>query len=563
MLTLYDTARRRKVPFEPIDPAQVRIYSCGPTIYDYAHIGNFRSFVSADVLKRYLEYRGFEVLHVMNLTDIDDRIAERVQQEGISLREFTDRFAEGFFADLQTLNVVPAKHYPRATNHIAEMLDLTQILLDKGMAYRREGSVYYSISKFPGYGEFARIDTAGMQDGARVDSDDYDKENVRDFVLWKGWTEKDGDVVWDSPFGRGRPGWHLECSAMSRKYLGEEFDIHTGGVDLVFPHHQNEIAQSEGASGKPFVRFWMHNEFLNINGTKISKSLGNHIRLKDIGSAAEIKGFRYLLATSHYRTLLNFSDAAVRSSMAAQQRLAKVRGRVREIGAVSRGPGDRLWQDRISAARKGFEEGMDDDLNSPRAIAAVFGLIHHVERHLSNGDLKPENAGAVVSFLDEINQVFGIFYEPRGEGDEKQTDLPPELIALFRRRLKAREDRKWDLADRLRDELGAAGVEVRDGREGSTWEWKRSPNRPLKNRRIPKNRKDLECRVCVAVKWTMGAIFSYIETSSKRVTEKFQTAAHSAKELKNAFTTSNPVIAVFKESRLFQQPANVPSHELV
>ena len=474
MLKLYDTATRRQVPFEPINPTQVRMYSCGPTIYDYAHIGNFRSFVFADVLKRYLKYRGFEVLHVMNLTDVDDRIAERVRGEGISLREFTGCFAEGFFADLASLNVDPADHYPRATDHIVEMLDLIQTLLEKGLAYRRDGSVYYSISRFPGYGEFARIDTAGMQDGARVDSDDYDKENVRDFVLWKGWTEKDGDVVWDSPFGRGRPGWHLECSAMSRKYLGEEFDIHTGGVDLVFPHHQNEIAQSEGASGKPFVRLWMHNEFLNINGTKISKSLGNHIRLQDIGSAAEIMGFRYLLATSHYRTLLNFSDAAVRSSMSAQQRLAKIRDRVREISAACRGPGDGLWQDRIAATREGFERGMDDDLNSPRAIAAVFGLIHHVERNLSHGDLKPEDAGAVVSFLDEINHVLGIFYEIPGEGKENQMDLPAELKSLFRRRLQARQDREWDLADQLREELRASGVEIRDSREGSTWEWNRS-----------------------------------------------------------------------------------------
>ena len=415
MLTLFDTATRRKAPFEPIDPGQVRIYSCGPTIYDFAHIGNFRSFVFADVLKRYLKYRGFKVIHVMNLTDVDDRIAEHVQREGVSLREFTDRFAEGFFFDLETLNVEPADYYPRATDHIVEMLDLIQTLLDKGLAYRRDGSVYFSISKFPRYGEFARIDTAGMQDGARVDSDDYDKENVRDFVLWKGWTKKDGDVVWDSPFGRGRPGWHLECSAMSRKYLGEEFDIHTGGVDLVFPHHQNEIAQSEGASGRPFVRLWMHNEFLNINGAKISKSLGNHIRLQDIGSAAEIRGFRYLLATSHYRTLLNFSDAAVRSSMSAQQRLAKVRDRVLEIASSGQGPADSVWQGRIGAAREEFEEGMDDDLNSPRAIAAVFGLIHHVERHLSNGDLKPENAGAVFSFLNEINRVLGIFSKFTGK----------------------------------------------------------------------------------------------------------------------------------------------------
>ena len=471
MLTFFDTATRRKVPFEPIDPVQVRIYSCGPTIYDFAHIGNFRSFVFADVLKRYLEYRGFEVLHVMNLTDVDDRIAEQVQREGVSLREFTDRFAEGFFSDLKTLNVLPADYYPRATDHIVEMVDLIRALLDKGLAYRRDGSVYFSISKFPGYGEFARIDTAGMQDGARVDSDDYDKENVRDFVLWKGWTEEDGDVVWDSPFGRGRPGWHLECSAMSRKYLGEEFDIHTGGVDLVFPHHQNEIAQSEGASGKAPVRLWMHNEFLNIDGAKISKSLGNHIRLQDIGSAAEVRGFRYLLATSHYRTLLNFSDAAVRSSMSAQQRLAKTRGRVQELADPGKGPADSTWQGRIAAAREGFEAGMDDDLNSPRAIAAVFGLVHDVERHLSDGDLKPENAGAILSFLDEINRVLGIFFEIPGEGDQKRADLPPELEALFRRRLQARETRDWNLADQLRDELGAAGVEVRDSREGSTWEW--------------------------------------------------------------------------------------------
>lgn len=476
MLTFYDTGSRRKVPFEPMNPSQVRIYSCGPTIYDFAHIGNFRSFVFADVLKRYLKYRGFGVLHVMNLTDVDDRIAEHVRREGVSLREFTDRFAEGFFSDLENLNVAPADYYPRATDHIVEMLDMIQTLLDRGLAYRRDGSVYFSISKFPSYGEFARIDNVGMQDGARVDSDDYDKENVRDFVLWKGWTEKDGDVVWDSPFGRGRPGWHLECSAMSRKYLGEEFDIHTGGVDLVFPHHQNEIAQSEGASGKPFVRLWMHNEFLNINGAKISKSLGNHIRLQDIGSAAVIKGFRYLLATSHYRTLLNFSDAAVRSSMSAQQRLAKVRDRLQEIAAACRGPGDRVWQDRITAAREGFEEGMDDDLNSPRAVAAVFGLIHHVEGNLSNSDLEPENAGAVLSFLDKINRVLGIFYEIGGETEGKRTDLPPELEALFRRRLQAREDRDWNLADQLRDELGAAGVEVRDSREGSTWEWMESQN---------------------------------------------------------------------------------------
>lgn len=474
MLTLYDTAARQKVPFTSLEPDKVRMYSCGPTIYDYAHIGNFRSFMFADILKRYLRYLGYEVFHVMNLTDVDDRIAERVRDEGIPLREFTDRFAQQFFDDLEILNVTPADRYPRATDHIAEMVELTEKLLDKGIAYNREGSVYYSIAKFPNYGEFARLDTEGMQDGARVDSDDYDKNNVRDFVLWKGWTEKDGDVAWDSPFGRGRPGWHLECSAMSKKYLGEEFDIHTGGIDLVFPHHQNEIAQSEGVSGKPFVRQWMHNAFLNINGTKLSKSLGNHIRVRDIGSAEEICAFRFLVATSHYRTVLNYSDEVINASVSALKRLRRVRATVNDVEDAVPNP-DPVWEERIEIARSNFREGMDDDLNCPKAIAAVFGLVHHVEKALGDEGLNPENASAVGKYLEEINGVLGIFYEIEGAGadeDKHEMELSNELQDLFERRLKARSDKDWALADELRDELAAAGVIVQDSQEGSTWQWK-------------------------------------------------------------------------------------------
>ena len=474
MLTLFDSATREKTDFDPIDPGKVRIYSCGPTIWDYAHIGNFRSFVFADVLKRYLRYRGFDVHHVMNLTDIDDRIADRVQAEGVSLRGYTERYAKAFFDDLEALNIVPAEEYPRATEHIDDMVELIGILLEKGVAYRRDDSVYFAISKFADYGRFARLDTAGMQDGARVDSDDYDKENARDFVLWKGWAEKDGDIGWDSPFGRGRPGWHLECSAMSKRYLGDQFDIHTGGIDLIFPHHQNEIAQSEAASGRQFVRLWMHNEFLNIDGTKISKSLGNHIRLQDIGTEQEIRGFRFMLVTSHYRTLLNYSDQAIQASVSALHRLRRVRRRLADMSesVPDSGASDR-WLEVVGAARTGFVEAMDDDLNSPRAIAAVFGLVNQVEKPLTDGDLTAADASVTHAFLDEVDRVFGIFYgSDQEDGRPQPPQLPSELQTLFDRRLDARHKKEWDLADELRNKLEDSGVEVRDGPEGSTWAWK-------------------------------------------------------------------------------------------
>ena len=479
MIVFYDTLSRQKKLFEPLQPDQVRMYSCGPTVWDHAHIGNFRAFLFPDVLKRYLQYRGYDVHHVMNLTDVDDRIAQRVRQEGVSLREYTDEYIQGFFGDLEALNVRRADLYPRATDHIEEMVALVARLRDRGVAYERDGSVYYSIQQFPGYGEFAHLDAGGMLAGARVDTDKYDKDDARDFVLWKAWTEEDGDVAWDSPFGRGRPGWHIECSAMSMKYLGESFDIHTGGVDLIFPHHQNEIAQSEGATGKPYVRFWMHNEFVNIDGEGMSKSLGNQLTLKQMAESPEdVRAFRYLVVTSHYRTILNFTKQTLEGARSALRRLTRFRERVAKLGGCAEAaataptsPALPAWQEVVETATRGLQEGMDDDLNAPRALAAVWGLVNEGEKALARGEMGPGDAAAVLGFLEDVDRVFGFFYRLDGEKSVPR-ELPDELAALIEEREVARADKNWARADELRDVLDQARVVVRDGPGGTEWSWK-------------------------------------------------------------------------------------------
>lgn len=472
MIHFYDTAKREKRLFEPLEAGQVRIYTCGPTVWDYAHIGNFRSFMFADVLKRYLRFRGFEVRHVMNLTDVDDRIAQKVRDEGVSLREFTDRYVEAFFSDAASLNIERADVYPRATDHIDEMIALIAALLERGVAYERSGSVYYSIKQFPDYGKFAQLDLSGMQDGVRVDSDKYDKDDVRDFVLWKAWTAEDAEVGWDSPFGKGRPGWHLECSAMSTKYLGNLFDIHTGGIDLVFPHHQNEIAQSEGASGEPFVRYWMHNEFMNIGGKEMSKSSGNQLLLADLGGQADIAALRYMVVSSHYRTQCNFTTETLEASKSALQRLTRLQRQLSECVSAATEGGETVeggpWTALAASSRLGFIEAMDDDLNAPRAFAALFGLVNEVEKSLRRSELSLGGAREALQFLGEVDEVFGIFY---GEDpvSRSQSELTPELVQLLEARNQARLAKDWELADRLRDELHKHGIAVTDTPEGSSW----------------------------------------------------------------------------------------------
>ena len=456
------------------------MYSCGPTVWDFSHIGNFRCFLFYDVLKRYLQYRGFHVEHVMNLTDVDDRIVQQVNERKTTLEAYVQTYIDGFFADIDALRIVRADNYPRATQHIPEMIDLIRQLIDNGVAYEREGSVYFAISRFAGYGDFAHLDTTGMRDGARVDTDKYDKDDVRDFVLWKAYIPADGNLAWDSPWGRGRPGWHLECSCMSMKYLGETFDIHTGGVDLVFPHHQNEIAQSEGATGKQFARFWMHNEFINIDGVGMSKSLGNNLRLRDIRQGEDpgvarddVAGFRYFVVTNHYRTTLNFSREALDGAINARQRLNKLYGRLSSIYPGGHDAEGDNWVQVVEAARFGFIEAMDDDLNAPKAMAPVFGLVGAVERALTASALSQESATLIGSFMEEIDAVLGILEEQgTGTGNtELNPELPGPLAQLLCDRQQARDSKEWARSDELRDLLAAAGVSVTDTPDGPTWTW--------------------------------------------------------------------------------------------
>ncbi|MCX6799432.1 MAG: cysteine--tRNA ligase, partial [Candidatus Diapherotrites archaeon] len=321
MLKLYNTIGRKKQPFKPLHGKTVGMYTCGPTVYNYIHIGNLKSFLAEDVLKRYLLYKGFKVKHVRNLTDVDDKTINGSRMEGVPLREFTEKYTRAFFEDIESVRILPAGIYPKATEHIAEMVKLIKALLRKGYAYKGDdGSIYYSIKKFKNYGKLAGINFRELKVGARVKQDTYDKGEAQDFALWKSWAPDDGDVYWETEIGKGRPGWHIECSAMSMKYLGSTFDIHGGGEDLVFPHHENEIAQSEGATGKKFVRYWVHNAFLLVNGEKMSKSLGNYYTLRDLKDYNPI-AVRYLMISSSYRQPLNFTFEALRAAQSALDRL--------------------------------------------------------------------------------------------------------------------------------------------------------------------------------------------------------------------------------------------------
>ncbi|MEM7825323.1 MAG: cysteine--tRNA ligase, partial [Candidatus Aenigmatarchaeota archaeon] len=332
-LKLYNTLTRKKEVFKPIRKNEVRMYTCGPTVYDFAHIGNFRTYVWQDILKRWLLYKGFRVIHVMNITDIDDKTIKGSRSQGISLKEFTEKYTEAFFKDSESLNLLPANFYPRATQHIKEIVELIKILIRKGYAYKSEdGSIYYNISKFKSYGKLSKLKIKELKAGARVKLDSYTKEEAYDFALWKAWDPEDGDVFFETDIGKGRPGWHIECSAMSMKYLGETFDIHTGGVDLIFPHHENEIAQSEAATGKKFVKYWLHAEHLIVEGRKMSKSLGNFYTLRDlIGKGYNPISIRYLLLSTHYKQQLNFTFESLESAKNTVESLFNFLLKLKEI----------------------------------------------------------------------------------------------------------------------------------------------------------------------------------------------------------------------------------------
>ena len=463
---VFNTLSRGIEEFAPLESGRVRLYTCGPTVYDYAHLGNFRAYVFEDLLRRYLKYSGFQVVQVMNLTDVDDKTIRGSRKAGVPLRDFTQTFKTAFLGDLAALNIERADVYPAATDHIPEMIDLTQRLLDKGCAYRSDdGSIYFSISRCPDYGRLAHLDMSGLRAGARVLHDEYEKENVADFALWKAWDEEDGDVAWDSPWGRGRPGWHIECSAMSMKYLGESFDLHTGGVDYMFPHHENEIAQSESATGKPFVKYWMHCAHLIVEGRKMSKSLGNFYTLRDLVSRGYSgREIRYVLVGAHYRQALNFTFDALDAARASLARLDEFRERLKEFRArePDRSPARASaplpgW---AAAAAKGFTDSLDEDLSISGALSAFFDMVREGNKAMDAGALLPGEAAAVLDLTDRFDRVFGFL-----QGSE--TSAGGEVMALVEERERARKAKDWAGADKLRQAVLSRGWIIQDAPDGA------------------------------------------------------------------------------------------------
>ena len=451
------------VPFSPIEVGHVRMYTCGLTVYSRGHIGNFRTFVSQDVLRRYLKYKGFTVTQVMNFTDVDDKTIIGARKAGIALREFTQIYIDYFFEDCDTLNIEKAEHYPRATDneYIDAMVELVQKLDNAGCTYRSDGSIYFKVDSFSEYGKLSRLDVLGMKSGARVDADEYSKENARDFVLWKA--PKEGEDFWDTAIGKGRPGWHLECSAMGMKILGETFDIHAGGVDLVFPHHENEIAQSESASGKPFAKYWMHTEFLLVEGEKMSKSKGNQFTVKDlVDERFSPMAIRYLLLSVNYRQQLNFTRDGLEQATTAIRRVDDFLDRLNEVehtGGVSR-----EVNESAGTSLSQFEAAMDDNLNTSAALAEVFDLVKIGNKQLSSTSMTKEDSRVFRSALEQMNSVLGVF----GRGDKLQLDTEVEKFIMERREARAVGD--FARADSIRDELlEERGVVLEDTPTGTRW----------------------------------------------------------------------------------------------
>lgn len=460
-LKLYNSMTRTKEVFTPLNPPQVTLYTCGPTVYNFAHIGNFRAYVFEDLLHRVLRYKGFQVRQIMNLTDVDDKTIRNANEQQLSLEKYTEKYKQAFFEDIKTLHITPAEHYPAATGHIAEMVEIIKTLLDKGIAYQRDGSIYFSIDKFSQYGKLAHLDREGMQAGGsgRVDNDEYEKDNISDFVLWKGYTEKDGPVYWETELGKGRPGWHIECSAMSMKYLGETIDIHTGGVDNMFPHHENEIAQSEAATGKEFVRCWLHCAYLIVNNEKMSKSKGNFFTLRDLlEKQYRPDTIRWLLLTTHYRKMLNFTEEGLKAAEATIHRLNTLIQEllsVEQQGAVRSAVTELLQQ--TAAA---FEAGLDDDLNISEALGALFSGIRKLRELFP---LNSSEAASTVAMLKKFDTVLNVMNFERETIDNRIE----ELIAA---RNAARNNRDFAEADRIRDQLADEGITLKDTPQGTLWE---------------------------------------------------------------------------------------------
>jgi cysteinyl-tRNA synthetase len=465
---LHNTLGRRLETLQPRTPPQVRLYTCGPTVYDFVHIGNFRTFLFEDVLRRALRTLGYDVLQVMNLTDVDDKIIRGVQEAGIGIDEFTQPFIDGFFADLDALHIERAESYPRATRHIEEMVALVATLVERGHAYEADGSVFFRIASDEDYGKLSGVDLEGVRQGERVASDTYDKEDVRDFVLWKA--AKPGEPAWDSPWGPGRPGWHVECSAMSMRYLGESFDIHCGGVDNIFPHHENEIAQSESATGQPFARQWLHSEHLIVDGEKMSKSLGNFFTLEDlVNGGAAPRTIRYLMISVHYRQKLNFTFEGLEQAANALRRIDEMRFRLAHAAVKLQGEGALAGP--LEAARTEFDAALADDLNASRALAAVFGLVRAVNTAIEADTLTAADREQVAEALGEFDRVFGVLDPARWleEADDEAALREEEIERLIAERFEARRHKDFTRSDEIREKLRQAGIVLEDTPQGTRW----------------------------------------------------------------------------------------------
>ena len=454
-LQFYNSLKREKEIFQPIEKGKVGLYTCGPTVYDYAHIGNFRTFIFEDLLKRWLLHLRYDVKHVMNITDVDDKTIKKAKQMKVSLSRITDKYTQYFMEDLTWLKMIPADVYPTATESIPKMISMIERLLEKGFAYREDdGSVYFNISSFPNYGKLTQINISAQRTGDRVMEDEYDKDAPQDFALWKGWKEEDGEVVWDAPWGRGRPGWHIECSAMSSESLGDHFDIHCGGVDNMFPHHENEIAQSQCATDQPFVNFWLHSEFLMLDGGKMSKSLGNFYRisaLKELGFTAE--NIRYQLLAGHYRSKITFSIDKKHEGDKVVQRLSDFYTRLQKMNANESSIGS------MPEAYSKFRDRMNDDLDSPQALAVFFDWMKTVNGKIDKNVITDSELGEAWEFLVAFDSVFGFIRN-------QDFEIPDKINLLLNKRQKARDEENWVESDLIREHLKEKGWIIDDTPDG-------------------------------------------------------------------------------------------------
>jgi len=465
MIKLYNTLSGKVEPFKPLTEGEVKLYTCGPTVYHYAHIGNLRAYIFEDLLKRFLMFMGYGVTHVMNITDVDDKTIRDAKAEGLTLEEFTKKYSAAFFEDIETLRMIKADFYPRATEHIPDMVKIIKGLLEKGYAYRKDGSVYFNISKFPNYGRLSKMDLDQLEPGQRIEADEYEKESAQDFALWKD--KKEGEPFWETEIGAGRPGWHIECSAMSSKYLGQTFDIHCGGVDNIFPHHENEIAQSEAYSGKKFVNYWLHCHHLIVDGEKMSKSKGNQYTLRELlEKNIEPAVLRFLLIATHYRKMLNFTFEALHQAQASLQRTKDFLYELENRSFKKQENKDvPLF---IEETKKKFIEGLSDDLNISVSLTALFEMIKKVNILINQDKIGKEDAAKLISFIYSLDEVLAIL-PPR----EEKT-LASEIMKKIEEREKARAEKNYELADKIREELLKQGIVLEDTKDGIRWKIRKS-----------------------------------------------------------------------------------------